>query len=191
MKLCLIVLLTFSITSAFPQNGQVIETNDNCVISKFIHFRGLDSSHLRIQKVPIPDLLARISCHNSYHYPARFTDQEFELTVPRYLNRTSFQFGDNEFGIRFDDTSYLKGTIVIEYDFDGHYKPFFLQHINDPEREATKKLIDGRQLWIFRNWDDQYAGRIFLSDNVYISYYTKAVSLLPELQKALVSFKWE
>jgi hypothetical protein len=36
-----------------------------------------------------------------------------------------------------------------------------------------------------------FAGFIFLNDNLSISYYTPSASNIPDLEKALVTFKWE
>jgi hypothetical protein len=113
------------------------------------------------------------------------------LIIPGYLTKIGYGNRDDKFEIYFYDADDTKGRIVFSYDFAGAYKPWFMDHIHDPVKKATEKSINGTRIWAFRNVDDQFAGVIFLADNLSVSYYTLLASRIPALEKALVTFKWE
>ena len=192
MKRLLFALFQFSLTTGIAQNVRVATLDDTCVMIKYIHSTLLDSNRLHIQKDPIPNLVARLkSCNSQYHYSYNFTDHAFELIIPGYLTNVGYGNSDDEFDIYFYDADDVKGKIVFSYDFAGAYKPWFMEHIHAPERKATEKSINGIKVWTFLNWDGKFAGLIFLTDKLFIAYYTPLVSNIPDLEKALVTFKWE
>jgi len=115
----------------------------------------------------------------------------FELSIPSYLTKFGNGYGDENFDFYFYDEGDKVAKIVFSYDFTGKYRSWFMAHIHEPERKASEKSINGLSIWAFRNFDDQYAGIVFLSNNLYIAYYTTQASRIPDLEKALVTFKWD
>jgi hypothetical protein len=192
MKRLLFALFQLSLTNVIAQNFRVTTLDDTCVMIKYIHSTPLDSDRLHILKDPIPNLVARLrSCNSQYHYSYNFTDHPFELIIPGYLTKVGYGNSDEKFDIYFYDADETKGKIVFSYDFAGAYKPWFMEHIHALEREATEKSINGTKVWTIRNWDGEFAGFIFLTDTLSISYYTPLASNIPDLEKALITFKWK
>ena len=192
MKRLLFALFQLSLTTAFAQNVRITTLDDTCVMIKYFHSAPLNSDLLHIKKDTIPNLVARLrSCNSQCHYSYSFTDHPFELIIPGYLNKFGYGNSDEKFEIYFYDANDTKGRIVFTYDFAGEYKSRFMEDIHAPEKKATKKSVNGTTIWAFHNVNDQSAGVIFLTDNLFVSYYTPVASLIPDFEKALITFKWE
>lgn len=174
------------------QNVRVTTLDDTCVMIKYIHSTPMDGNRLLIKKDPIPNLVARLrSCSSQYHYSYSFTDHPFELIIPDYLTKVGYGYSNENFEIDFYDADDKEGKIIFSYDFAGARKSWFMDQTHAPESKATEKSINGTKLWAFRNWNGEFAGFIFLTDQLSISYYTPLASHIPDLEKALVTFKWK
>jgi len=58
-------------------------------------------------------------CSANYTYPDFYQDRSFELTVPKYLKKVSYGYGDNNFYYSFNDSNdanSLTTSIVVYYD---------------------------------------------------------------------------
>jgi hypothetical protein len=192
MKQLLYALFQLSLSTVLGQYVKVTTLDDTCVRIKYFHSTSLDGDHLHIKKDPIPNLIARLkSCHPQFHYSYSFTDHPFELIIPGYLTKIGYGDADEKFEICFYDADDTKGKMVITYDFAGEYQRWFMEHIHDPEEKATERSINGTKVWSFLNQDGQFAGIIFITDYLSIAYYTHSAFLISNLEKALVTFKWE
>jgi hypothetical protein len=189
----LLFILPVTIATAFPQNGSRNIKNDSCIVSMgFIKSEKLDSAHILVKKSLIDNLIKYISnCNHSYKYPASYRDRGFSITLPAFLPNHSFEFGDNHYAVCFNDSAVTEATVVIAYDFDGSYHQWFLQQVSEGKLKASSKIIASKEFWSFTNYDDRFAGRIFMSNNTFISYYTRDTSAEKKLQAAILSFAWK
>ncbi|HTE31086.1 MAG TPA: hypothetical protein VK666_11980 [Chryseolinea sp.] len=173
-----------------------MERADSCITRlNSVKFTNTKDGKLRIAKVRVPDMIRRIKyCSLTYKYPESYRDRSFELTAPGYLGELSYGFGDNDFYYSFNDSNdadSLTTSIVVYYDFDGSYKRFFLDQVDTKKQDAEIKYFGKRKMYLFKNWQKFFCGKLFLSRNTMVFYCTANEDKEKELQQAILTFKWE
>lgn len=198
------VLITLALTllSLFTHlQMQARSVNSDTCIDQLrpLKFKPVDNQTILVYKAAIPDFIARLKdCQPDYKYAADYQDRAFEITVPKYFKwenfdvvRSGSQFGDGNFQFliyQHDDT--VNRRIEIAYDFQDKDRNGFFQRIADKKLEVITKEVNGRTIYYYRNFDGFYIGRIHLDRNTIVYYATMDEKYTPELEKAILSFKW-
>lgn len=176
--------------SQAPKQQQI---SDSICISKlklFINKR-VDSQNILIQKPEIPNIITHItSCGFKYKYTPGYKDRAFSLIVPQYLIKHSYGFGDHEFFINFDDSDSLERSITVDYDFADHFKNFFFKQIETGKQIVSIKKLNNKTIYLYKNWQVKFCGKIFLDNHLFIFYCTKQIKYENELQNAISKFNW-
>ena len=180
--------------NSFAQKRSNVD--DSCIVSmNSVRFIKSVDGLIRVEKDSVPDLIRHIQyCSTDYRFPAFYQDRSFNLIIPGYLKMLSYGYGDMSFYYSFNDTNdadLLTTSIVVYYDFDGGYKKFFLNEISTKKQEAEIKFIGNDEIYLFKNWQNFFCGKLFLSGNTFVFYCTSIKDREQDLQKAILSFKWK
>jgi hypothetical protein len=194
LKPLLILLLLFAGANSFSQSK--IEKGDSCITRlKSIRFNDAGNGSIRITKDSVPEMIRHLkSCSPTYKYPDSYPDRAFVLTVPDYLKKLSYGFGDNNFYYSFNDSNdpdSLTTSVVVYYDFDGGYRRFFLEQVRTKKQGAEVKSFGQEKMYLFQNWQKFLCGKLFLGGNTMVFYCTSNREKEGELQKAILTFKWK
>lgn len=188
------LFLNFNFKTA-AQNNRTLREKDSCtVLMENFTYDMKDSLTYNIEKRPMPGLIKYIkNCSSNYKYPADYQDKTFIIQVPSYLKRRYFTFGDNSFWINFYDTTSADNSTIrsvnIYYDFDSSYKRFVFEEVSKGKRLVLIDSTSGRKVYPFTNYNGDYAGNIFMDNNIVVLYYTKEKEFEEELRKSILSFK--
>ena len=128
MKTLSLLLLICAQFDSFAQQRMMRE--DSCITRlESVKFKEAENGKIKILKDSVPDMIKLIKyCSANFKYPDSYQDRSFELTVPKYLKKLSYGYGDNNFYYSFNDSNdddSLTMSIVVYYDFNGSYKNFF------------------------------------------------------------------
>jgi hypothetical protein len=122
-------------------------------------------------------------CSERYAFPAGYKDHAFEITVPANFSHLSWEYGDNHLGLCFNDSGY-KAAVVVNYDFDGSIRG------GKDKDEEGKTVCNGKDIFLFRNRDDRFAGKVYLDHHIVVAYYIPDRSSEKMMQKAITSFRF-
>jgi len=192
-----ILLLSFNLF-AYAQDSTLrtysrtaVDTNTCVFRINLINLMTVDSSHVEIRKQRIERLIAYLAaCDPKYNFDPKYEDREFRLVIPKYLNKVSYELGDQHFAIVFRDTTSFERSIGFFYDLDDSYQKHFLSTDNRGFRKQGTVKINQQTIHRFRNYDDRHAGTIFTTNHLHVSYFTKSKRFEPELQKIISQFRW-
>ena len=150
----------------------------------------IDSLHSKIKKPKIERLINYLSsCDSKYVFDSTFQDKKFELVIPKYFFKVTYELGNQHFAIvLWDSTS--ERTIDFTYDLDDSYKNYFLKNDKAGFKKSGTVKLNGQTIYRFTNYDDRYAGTIFVNNHLEISYFTKSKVYERELQEIISKFNW-
>jgi hypothetical protein len=194
MKILILLLLITIHTSSFAQ--QIVNNEDSCITSiKSVRFNKIENGNIKILKDSVPDLIKHIKfCSAIYKYPESYQDHSFELTVPQFLNKLSYGYGDNNFYYSFNDSNdndSLTTSIVIYYDFNDELKNFYNSQIKKGSQKINIVKKDGSDIYKTDYDPDKFEGKLFMNNSIIIMYYTKDEMKEEQLVKCLLSFRFK
>lgn len=168
---------------------------DSCIVSlNTISISNKSNGVIKITKKRVVDIITAIkNCKSDYSFPSFYEDRKFELFAPNFIKKVSYGYGDNNFYYSFNDSNNndsLTCSIVVYYDFDGSYKKFFLGDAEMKKQKVVIKTFGKRTMYLFKNWQEFYCGKLFLDKNTFIFYATSNKKLEGLLQKSILTFKW-
>jgi len=198
MKLIFLIFPLLCQYSGFTQDTNLRTFSGNPIASstcifeiKIVDLISIDSSHNEVVKPKIERLVSYLrSCEPKYTFDSKYQDKKFELVVPKYLSRVSYELGDQHFAIVLRDTTSFERAIVFSYDLEDRYKNHFLTHDNLGFKKLGTVESNNQTIYRFVNWDDRNAGTIFSSNHMSISYFTKSKNFEQELQEVINKFGW-
>ena len=198
MKYFLLIILLLSEYFCFSQDnnlrtfsGKAVDSNTCIFQIKIVDLSTIDSLHTKVKKPKIERLINYLtSCDPNYTFDNKYQDREFQLLIPKYLTKVSYELGDQHFAIVLRDATSFERAIVFSYDLDNSYKNHFLTHDNMGFKKKGIIKLNGQTIHRFVNWDNRNAGTIFTSNHLHISYFTKSKKFEPELEKVISNFKW-
>jgi hypothetical protein len=172
-------------------SGDTVDEN-TCVFKiKLVDLIPTDTLNNYVVKPKIERLVDYLSsCDPKYTFDRKFQDRSFQLIVPKYLCKVSYELGDQKFAIVLRDTTSFERTIVFSYDLDDSYKKHFLTHDNMGFKKVGTLKLNGQIINRFINWDDSIAGTIFTSNHLHISYFTKSKDFEVKLEEIISKFNW-
>jgi hypothetical protein len=198
MKPLLCIFILFIVHPAFSQDSKLRTYNrlpvdtGTCVFDiELINIVAIDSLRSKVRKSKIEKLISYLkSCKPAYAFQYGFEDREITLDVPAYLVRVTYESGDQNFSIVLRDTSVFDRCIVFSYDFDDSYKTYFLSNNNKGFKKTGITRLKDNTIHKFINWDNSYAGTLFSTNHLHVSYFTKSKNFEDELEKAISRFHW-
>ena len=198
MKISLFILASFFVSSCFSQdfllytyNGLAIDTNTCIFTINVVKIIPFDSVQNEARKPKVEQLLNYLrACKAGYQFSKDFDDKAISLLIPRYLSRVTYELGDQKFGIVLRDTTSADRCIVFSYDFDDSYQKYFLSNDNKGFKKMAVVQLNGNKIYRFINWDDSFAGTLFTSNHLDVSYFTKSKKYVTELEIAISKFHW-
>jgi len=199
MKQFILVFLLFTWRTGFSQDV-VLKTlsgkpadSKTCIldIDNLVSVSQIDSLHNEIKKPEILRLTDYLSAckDNNFQFAHDFKDNAFQLVVPGYLSHISYELGNQKFGIVLSDAQDDR-CILFSYDLDDSYKKYFFSKTYENFKNAKLIALNGQKLYTFINWDGRNGGKIFSSNHLSISYFTKSKEFVTELQNTISKFKW-
>lgn len=167
-------------------------TRSTCIFDiKLAHFQTVDSTSVEFFKPAVENLLDHLrGCKPKYKYSGDFEDRSIQLRVPNYFNTSNLFIGDQKFNLQITSEDSLKRVIVFGYDFDGSYKKHFLTTDSLGFQKTGVQTVNSQEIHRFINWDNRYAGTIFLTPVFNISYFTRSKGDIDELEQTISRFSW-
>jgi len=160
--------------------------------SKIFTFKHVDSLYIKASYKGFKDLIPHIvSCHPDYEYSKSYKDLPYQLKLPNNLNKWSFGFGNRLFNISLDSYDETETSIVIYYDFKNENKEFFFSQIEKGKEEKKTINLNNKEIFLFKNWQNKFSGKVFYSNNIYVAYYTKDKRLEELLRNCITSFEYK
>jgi pimeloyl-ACP methyl ester carboxylesterase len=161
-----------------------LEAN-GCMYNKWLdRQKAGDEGYIKFVKAKVDSLTTILHrCSERYAFPAGYKDHAFEITVPANFSHLSWEYGDNHLGLCFNDSGY-KAAIVVHYDFDGSIRA------GKDKDEEGKTVCNGRDIFLFRNWDDKFAGKVYLDHHIVVAYYIPDRRSEKMMQKSITSFRF-
>jgi hypothetical protein len=153
-----------------------LSLNDSIKYAKYIGFNDL-----------IPHLLG---CTQDFQFIKSYNDSAYIINVPDNFNYWSIGYGNHNFYYKFSDTrdTSSETSIVIYYDFEDKKKTHFLKQIEEGKKEKKVVIENKEEIYLFKNWQKKYSGKIFYDNHLSISYFTKDKSKEVLLQRCIASF---
>lgn len=151
-----------------------------------------NENYFTVRKDNIDNLVPYLyACKHGFKYAKEYHDYAWQMQIPNYLIRRQSGFGDYSYTLTFYDKSDGGSTIDIYYDFDGHQKKHFFDDIASGKNIVTTKVLRGKTIYVYKNWDKSYAAKIYMDNNIAVTYYTDSKKQEEELLQAILSFHFE
>lgn len=168
---------------------------DTCLFEmRIIDFKELDSNLQIANYRGFDDLIPHLlGCTQEYKFVSKFKDPAYEILLPADFNSWSFGYGDDDFYISFrnKNDSLTETSIVIYYDFVDKNKKYYFSQIDKGKEVENKILIEGKDLYLFENWQKKSSGKIFYDNHMYVAYYTHDKTKEEVLRKCISSFRYK
>ncbi|MBD77814.1 MAG: hypothetical protein CL840_02580 [Crocinitomicaceae bacterium] len=163
---------------------------DTCIydIDEFT-FEKVDSGSFRATYVGFDDIIPYIlGCSLGFEFPKEFKVPAFELTLPDSYKFGIHGMGTNSYDVGFIDISdtISESVVIIYFDFDG-----VSEKSHSKDKEVTLINYKGKKIYTHLSWQKKYAGDVFYSPNIYLSYRTFNKEKEDELRAIVTSFKFK
>lgn len=167
---------------------------DTCLFEmKIIDFEELDSTFQTSSYRGFDDLIPHlVGCTQEFKFVSKFNDPPYELRLPSDFNSWSFGYGDDNFYISFanNNDSITETSIVIYYDFVDNNKNYYFSQIDKGKEVKNMISFEGKDLYLFKNYQKKSSGKIFFDNHMYVAYYTHDKTKEEVLRKCIASFRY-
>jgi hypothetical protein len=166
--------------------------SSTCIFDiKTVEITLIDSLHCEVKKPLIEKFITYLNaCSTGYKFLEHYEDKAITLLVPNYIKKVSYEMGDQKFGIVLRDGTALGRYILFSYDFDDSYKNHFLTNDNKGFKKIDIVELNNNTIYRFINWDGSFAGTLFTTNHLHVSYFTKSKEYAAELESAISKFRW-
>ncbi len=189
----LLILNTFTIC-VLGQN------KDSCLRKlNIFSYKQLDSTTQLVEKRAVTKLSEKmnncLSSGDHIKFDPSYRDSAFEVITPVFLKKSSFSFGETFMIMSLLDSSigfdYPNAAIWVYYDFSGIWEKIFQSQYTQGQIKTIIKDVEGRKLYLYKDLEGRYAGRINLGNNRIIMFTTRDRQHEKVLEEALLTFKWK
>lgn len=186
--------LTFTNSKFIDKENYGVKT-DTCLFEiQIITFEELDSTFQTAIYKGFDDLIPHLmGCTQEYKFVKNYHDPPYQINLPMDFNSWSYGYGDDNFYISLEnrEDSLTETSIVIYYDFTDRSKNHYFSQIESGKEEKNLISFNGKDLYLFTNWQKKYSGKIFYDNHIYIGYYTQDKSKEETLRECIASFKYK
>jgi hypothetical protein len=165
-----------------------------CIIKqKVFTINKMDKNYSLVEYKGFENIINSIvSCKGAFSFPYTYEDPPYELKVLTELTDRSTGMGVDLFDycfMKMDDS--METSIVIYYDFKDRNKNHFFEEVNSGKEKTKLVKVNGKNVYLFKNWQKKYSGKVFYKNHLFVAYYTKDKSLEKKLRKCIASFKYK
>lgn len=137
----------------------------------------------------VPHLLG---CSSEYEFAKRYYDPSYTIKLPASLKKLSIGYGTRNFyySLNTEESDKDETSIVIYYDFADEMKDRFFSRNKKENKNPEIVTVNGRNVYLGKNWQNKFEGKIFLENHLVIAYYTFNSKLENQLRDCIASFKY-
>lgn len=166
-----------------------------CIVEMEIFtFEEMDSFFRKFHYIGFDDLIPHlVGCTREFNFVHKYPDPAYEILLPKDFDTWSFGYGNENFYISFrsrNDTI-TETSIDIYYDFIDSDKNYYFSKIEKGEEEKNLTSFQGKDLYLFKNWQKKFSGEIFYDNHICLAYYTRDKSKEEMLKQCIASFKYK